>query len=175
LLRCSHDAGRDAANVRQWELPHSIGGPLPKTNSRAGEGARAPARVLNNPAKPAAGRGFGRSCAERPALPYNGRMADAAKISPLEITCPCCQARLTVDPQLGVVLGHTEPLRAPKVDLDHVDRVLSEQARLREEKFRQSVEAERTKEEVLNRKFTEALKKTKDQPVEKPLRDFDLD
>jgi hypothetical protein len=27
---------------------------------------------------------------------------------------------------------------------------------------------------VLNRKFEEALKKAKDQPAEKPLRDFDL-
>lgn len=97
------------------------------------------------------------------------------KGAPLEITCPCCQAKLTVDSQLGVVLSHTEPQRAPKVNLDRVDEVLSEQARQREEKFRQSVEAERTKEDVLNRKFAEALKKTKDQPVEKPLRDFDLD
>ena len=99
----------------------------------------------------------------------------AEKATPLEVTCPCCQARLEVDPVLGAVLAHSEPLRAPKVDLDHVDQVLSEQARLREEKFRQSVEAERTKEEVLNRKFAEALKKTKDAPIERPLRDFDLD
>ncbi len=34
--------------------------------------------------------------------------------------------------------------------------------------------AESKKEDVLNRKFEEALKKAKDQPVEKPLRDFDL-
>lgn len=97
------------------------------------------------------------------------------KPTPLEVTCPCCQAKLSVDPQLGVVLSHTAPVHAPKVDLDHVDDVLSEQARLREEKFRQSVEAERNKEEILNRKFAEALKKNKDAPVEKPLRDFDLD
>ena len=106
-------------------------------------------------------------------MPYNRRMAD--KGSPLEVTCPCCQAKLSVDPQLGVVLSHTAPVHPPKVDLDHVDDVLSAQARLREEKFRQSVEAERNKEEILNRKFAEALKKTKDGPIEKPLRDFDLD
>ena len=99
----------------------------------------------------------------------------AKKDGPLEITCPCCQAKLTVDAELGVVLSHAGAPRAPKVDLDHVDEVLSEQARLREEKFRLSVEAERNKEEVLNRKFAEALEKSKNQPVEKPLRDFDLD
>ncbi|HVB97874.1 MAG TPA: hypothetical protein VNJ12_00880 [Candidatus Dormibacteraeota bacterium] len=106
-------------------------------------------------------------------MPYNRRMAE--KATPLEVTCPCCQAKLTVDPELGAVLAHTDAIRAPKVDLDHIDEVLSEQARLREEKFRQSVEAERTKEDVLSRKFAEALKKTKDAPIEKPLRDFDLD
>jgi hypothetical protein len=40
---------------------------------------------------------------------------------------------------------------------------------------RGSWEAERKKEDVLNRKFDEALKKAKDQPSEKPFRDFDLD
>jgi hypothetical protein len=46
--------------------------------------------------------------------------------------------------------------------------------RKREDKFRDSWEAESKKEDVLNRKFEEALKKAKDKPAEKPLRDFDL-
>jgi hypothetical protein len=96
--------------------------------------------------------------------------------SPIEVTCPCCQAKLTVDPELAVVLSHVDPPKGPpKVDLDDTARMLREEAERREAKFRQSVEAERTKDEVLGRKFTEALKKAKDQPVEKPLRDFDLD
>jgi hypothetical protein len=96
--------------------------------------------------------------------------------SPIEVTCPCCQAKLTVDPELGAVLSHTDPPKGPpRVDLDDTARMLREEAERREEKFRQSVEAERNKDEVLNRKFTDALKKAKDQPVEKPLRDFDLD
>jgi hypothetical protein len=97
------------------------------------------------------------------------------KSARVEVACPCCQAKLTIDPELAVVLSHTEPPRPPKVDLDNVDQILREQAQLREEKFRQSVEAERKKEEVLNRKFAEALEKAKDQPIEKPMRDFDLD
>ncbi len=99
----------------------------------------------------------------------------AKKNAAIEILCPCCQAKLTVDRELGVVLSHAEAPKPPKVDLDRVDEMLREQTRLREEKFRLSVEAERNKEEVLNRKFSEALEKTKGQPAEKPLRDFDLD
>ncbi|HJY85444.1 MAG TPA: hypothetical protein VKE24_01285 [Candidatus Acidoferrales bacterium] len=94
----------------------------------------------------------------------------------VEVTCPCCQAKLSIDPQLGVVLSHEAPAKAaPDVDISDAARILEEQALRREEKFRESWEAEKKKEDVLTRKFEEALKKAKDQPVEKPLRDFDLE
>ena len=94
----------------------------------------------------------------------------------VEVTCPCCQAKLTVDPQLAVVLSHVAPPRAaPNVDISDAARILQEQAQRREDKFRESWEAEKKKEDVLTRKFEEALKKAKDQPIEKPLRDFDLE
>ena len=99
----------------------------------------------------------------------------AKKSASLEITCPCCQSRLVVDTQLGVVLSHEEPPKAaPDVDISDAARILAEQAQRREDKFRQSWEAESKKEDVLTRKFEEALKKAKEQPAEKPLRDFDL-
>jgi hypothetical protein len=95
---------------------------------------------------------------------------------PIEVTCPCCQSKLTVDPELSVVLSHvTSPKPPPDVDIDDAARILTEQARKREDKFRDSWEAESKKEDVLNRKFEEALKKAKDQPFERPKRDFDLD
>jgi hypothetical protein len=95
--------------------------------------------------------------------------------APIHVTCPCCDAKLTVDPELSVVLAHVAPVKpAPDVDISDAARILAEQARKREDKFRDSWEAESKKEDVLNRKFEEALKKAKDQPAEKPLRDFDL-
>jgi hypothetical protein len=93
----------------------------------------------------------------------------------IEVNCPCCDARLTVDTELAVVLSHVAAARpAPDVDIGDAARILAEQARSREDKFRDSWLAESKKEDVLNRKFEEALKKAKDQPAEKPLRDFDL-
>jgi hypothetical protein len=93
-----------------------------------------------------------------------------------EVSCPCCSAKLTIDRELGVVLSHLPPPRPPSsVDLDDTSRLLREQAEAVEAKFRASVEAEKSKEDVLARKFAEGLKKAKDGPVEKPLRDFDLD
>jgi hypothetical protein len=96
--------------------------------------------------------------------------------APIEVTCPCCHAKLTVDAQLAVVLSHEAPPRAaPDVDINDSARILQEQAQRREDKFRESWQAEKIKEDVLNRKFEEALKKAKDQPADRPLRDFDLE
>ena len=97
--------------------------------------------------------------------------------NPIEVACPCCHAKLKVDPQLAVVLSHEAPPKAaPDVDLDDTARMLREQELKREEKFRLSVEAEKKKEDVFERLFQENLKKAKEAPAgEKPIRDFDLD
>lgn len=100
----------------------------------------------------------------------------AKKSAPIEVLCPCCQSRLVVDTQLAVVLSHTAPSKAaPDVDISEAGRILAEQAQRREDKFRESWEAEHKKEDVLARKFEEALKKAHEGPAEKPLRDFDLE
>jgi len=82
---------------------------------------------------------------------------------------------MTVDRQLGLVLAHVAPVRPPSIDLDDTAQLLRRQSEAVEAKFRASVEAEKTKEDVLARKFAEGLKKAKDAPIEKPIRDFDLD
>ena len=95
---------------------------------------------------------------------------------PIEVTCPCCQSKLTVDPELSVVLSHVAPPKAaPDVDIGDAARILAEQARKREDKFRESWDAEKKKEDVLSRKFEEGLKRAQSEPVKKPVRDFDLD
>jgi hypothetical protein len=92
------------------------------------------------------------------------------------IDCPCCHSKMVVDRDLGTVLSHTPPPKGPpSIDLDDTARHLREHTDSVEAKFRASVEAEKMKEDVLARKFAEGLKKAKDGPVEKPLRDFDLD
>jgi len=82
---------------------------------------------------------------------------------------------MTVDRVLGVVLAHSAPVRAPSIDLDDTASLLRAHEDAVEAKFRASVQAEKMKEDVLARKFAEGLKKAKDGPVEKPVRDFDLD
>ncbi len=95
-----------------------------------------------------------------------------------ELVCPCCGARLTADARLGAVVSHEPPpaKRAHlETDLGEAARRLKEQEGRRDEVFRKSVEAEKKRGELLERKFEESFKKVKDQPVEKPQRDIDLD
>jgi hypothetical protein len=97
-------------------------------------------------------------------------------VPPIEVDCPCCHSKLVVDPRLAVVLSHTEPPKAaPDVAIEDAARILADQAQRREDKFRESWDAEQKKEDVLERKFEEALKKAKEQPATKPLRHFDLE
>jgi len=95
--------------------------------------------------------------------------------SELEVICPCCQATLVIDLNLGRVISHHEPERADKPELSEAQRILAEQAARREAIFQQSVDAEKTRGDALSRRFEEALKQARQEPITKPTRDFDLD
>src|SRR5258706_12534495 len=95
---------------------------------------------------------------------------------PLKVTCPCCQAKLSVDAALGVGLSHEEPPRkGPDVDLTNAAGILSEQQRRRENKFADSWIQGTNKEDILAKKVEEAMKKAKDAPAGRPIPDFDLE
>jgi len=96
--------------------------------------------------------------------------------SSIQVTCPCCGATLTVDPTLPAVLDHKLSQRPPPVSqLKDAPKILQEEATRREEKYQQILEAEKTKGKVIDRKFQELLKKAKEEPIQKPLKDIDLD
>lgn len=95
--------------------------------------------------------------------------------SELEVECPCCKSTLIIDVNLGRVVHHKEAESGQKVELTDVHKILSEEAARREAIFKQSVESERTRGDALSRRFEEALRQAKDEPITKPKRDFDLD
>jgi hypothetical protein len=95
--------------------------------------------------------------------------------SEIEVTCPCCQATLVIDTNLGRVVAHNEPDRGNKPELSDAQRILAEEAARRESIFQQSVNHEKTRGDALSRRFEEALKQANQEPVTKPTRDFDLD
>jgi hypothetical protein len=95
--------------------------------------------------------------------------------SEFETTCPCCHATLVVDGNLKRIVRHEEPVRGDKPELSDAHRLVAEEAARRENLFQQSVAAERTRGDALSKRFEEALKQAKDEPITRPNRDFDLD
>ena len=84
---------------------------------------------------------------------------------------------LKVDVASRAVISHIPPER-PKTfnDFEEAARAMKEQDRRRESLFRQSVEAEKNKAELLEKKFQEAVKRAKETPDAAPrIRDIDLD
>jgi hypothetical protein len=91
------------------------------------------------------------------------------------VPCPCCNARLTVDPGVEAIVAHEAPPRPRSgVGLDEALSSLKGAAARRDELFKEQIKAQQNKGEVLQRKFEEGLKKAKDMP-ERPINPMDLD
>jgi hypothetical protein len=96
---------------------------------------------------------------------------------PFDVTCPDCGAMLKIDPVTRAIISHkSAPRKKTFEDFGEAARALREADARRDSVFAQSVEAQKNKDDILAKKFAEAMKKAKESPVdERPLRDFDLD
>jgi hypothetical protein len=93
----------------------------------------------------------------------------------IDIICPCCQARLTIDLGLQTVIHHEIAAKAsPSMDLQEALGALKSQAHRREAQFQQALAAEREKGKVLERKFEAFLKKAKEDHSPPSPRPIDL-
>ena len=102
-------------------------------------------------------------------------MSDGAPKT-IQVTCPCCSAILTIAPTLPAVLDHKLPAKPQLIaELKDAAKLVKEEATRRDEKYQQIAEAEKNKSKVLEAKFQELLKKAKEEPITKPLKDIDLD
>ena len=109
--------------------------------------------------------------------PGGGAMPDhPEKGGVLEVTCPCCEARLTVDPASGVVLGSVKAAHARAgVDLKDARQVLEQETARIHERYEQIVQTEKGRGAVLDKLFKTHIEKSKDEPAPRPIRDIDLD
>jgi hypothetical protein len=92
-----------------------------------------------------------------------------------EIQCPCCNATLVIDLNLGRVIAHREVGSGLNIELNDAQNILAEEKKRREAAFDQSFSNERSRPDALSKRFEEALKQAKEEPITKPTRDFDLD
>jgi len=83
---------------------------------------------------------------------------------------------LRVDAATGALVSHTPaPRKRMFEDLETAAQAMRAQEERKESIFRQSVDAEKNKADLMEKKFADALRKAKDAPEGKPLREFDLD
>ena len=104
---------------------------------------------------------------------YNVGMARLT--SELTVECPCCHATLVVDTNLKRVVSHVEPERGDKPNLDDAQGILRAETARREALFEDSVHNERTRGDALSKRFEEALRQAREEPITRPKRDFDWD
>ena len=82
----------------------------------------------------------------------------------LQVACPCCQAKLAVEPLSASFVSRRTARTGPNVDLTDAAGIFAEQNRQREDKFRDSWFQESNKEDILAKKFEEAMKKGERRP-----------
>ncbi len=96
----------------------------------------------------------------------------------ISVTCPHCNAALTIDLEAGVVSGHEAPLAPPsdKVDFDQRLRQLEEEKRRASDRMAEAMRSEKNRDRLLADRFKSLMDKAKDEPDEGPrIRDIDLD
>lgn len=90
------------------------------------------------------------------------------------VTCPCCEAILTIDAVTGAILAHEEKKKVLG-SFEDLRGDLSKKKDLREQIFAQEMSSMKDRERLLEEKFKEALKRAdtdSDTPYRNPL---DLD
>ena len=105
-------------------------------------------------------------------------LSEMAKVkhNTFEVACPDCEAILKIDAATGLLVSHTPaPRKRMFEDLETAAKAMREHGERTESIFRQSVDAEKNKEDLLEKKFAEAMRKAKDAPEGKPFREIDLD
>jgi hypothetical protein len=90
----------------------------------------------------------------------------------VDLTCPCCGTHLVADVATGEILSEDRPKSAKTFD-DAVSEVRSGSKR-REDAFSKAFDRTRNLDDLLDKKFEEARKKTKDDGT-RPTNPLDLD
>jgi Zn-finger nucleic acid-binding protein len=110
--------------------------------------------------------------------PYNGRVSNRShNRESFDVVCPDCGGVLKIDPTLRAIVSHTPaPRKRTFEDFETAAKAMREQDERKESIFRQSIDNEKNKQDLFDRKFAEAIRKAKETPgTGKPLRDIDLD
>ena len=91
----------------------------------------------------------------------------------IELSCPCCRTKLIVDRDSGEILFEERPKRSGFTWDDALEARESKQQEA-EKMFAKGMDRQRNADDILEKKFREALKRA-DESDDPPPRIFDLD
>ena len=90
----------------------------------------------------------------------------------LDVTCPCCNALLKVDPETGAIVW-VDKKKEPVQDFDDLVNRVHSRRNVLDEKFARSVQQNRNQKDILEKKFEEARRRAAADPTGRPLNPFD--
>lgn len=94
----------------------------------------------------------------------------------LEITCPCCEARILVDRATGVIIRHDAKADAKgSGSIADIMQGLAAKKASSEQLFRREMDSMKDRDRLLEDKLQEAVKRAKEMKDEKPIRPIDLE
>jgi hypothetical protein len=92
----------------------------------------------------------------------------------IDLTCPCCQTRLTVDSATAEILAEQRVKPSPSKTFDGAMDEVRTGTKRREEAFAKAFDRTQHLEDLLEKKFEEARKRAAQDPA-KPSNPFDHD
>ena len=97
-------------------------------------------------------------------------------MSNFSITCPHCKAMLEIDGEKEVIVSSQAP-EQPESTASIEDRLqaLANEKEAAQARMAEAFRAEKAGAELREEKFRKLLEDSKGEPVEKPIRDIDLD
>jgi len=93
----------------------------------------------------------------------------------VDVECPCCATRLTVDVETGEILAEDRPKRDVDKTFQAAMTDVQTGAGKREQTFAKAFDRTQKLDDLLDKKFEEARKKASKDDSNKPRSPFDLD
>src|SRR5215470_5430490 len=98
----------------------------------------------------------------------------AAEVRPFEINCPCCGALVVIDPATRAILRFEVP-KKPLASFEEMVKEVGESRKKTESKLQRAMEEQSRRDEILEKKFREAMKKAESSDEKPPPKPFELD
>lgn len=91
------------------------------------------------------------------------------------VTCPCCGTQLRIDARTGAILSEERPRKGPIKSFEEAARESAARQKQAKEQLARAMADEKNKEEIMEKKFKEAMKRAEEDDAPPPPRPFDLD